>query len=77
MDAELGGFCARKGDSETGYGTFMKGSVVLASIKGFLKRLHALRDYGLIKLGDPLWTKLFGELHQWQRAPGAVERGVV
>ena len=54
MDAELGGFCARKCDGEPGYETFMKGSVVLASIKGFLKRLHALRDYGLIKLGDPL-----------------------
>ncbi len=64
---------ARK--EESGYGTFMKGSVVLASIKGFLKRLHALRDCGLIKLDDPLWTKLFGEPHQWQRAPGAVERG--
>ena len=32
----------------------MKGSVVLSDIGGFLKSLHALRDYGLIKLGDPL-----------------------
>ena len=72
----LGGFLARKCDGEPGYETYMNGTVVLDVMVQFLKWIQDLRDLGLLRLGDELWTKLFGSLEKWSDPPEGEEQRV-